>query len=104
VLAEADPVSLALGYPRLASVLEDTLETDIPLSRIPDFIDLLPKIDRENIISIRFIPPTYVAGTDSNGNNIPNVDLIKEHVQLVLNSTPEEARAALGLDTIDDSC
>lgn len=104
VLAEADPLSLALGYPKLAGVLEDTLETDIPLSRIPDFIDLLPKIDRENIISIRFIPPTYVAGTDSNGNNVPNVDLIKQHVQLVLNSTPDEARAALGLDTIDDSC
>jgi LCP family protein required for cell wall assembly len=104
ILAEADPVALALGYPELAGVLGDTMETDIPLSRIPDLIDLMPKIDQENMISIRFIPPEYLAGFDSNGFNMPNTNLIREHVQIVVNSTPEEARSILGIESLDDSC
>ena len=103
ILEEADPVGLALGYPELAGVLGDSMETDIPLSRIPDLIDLLPKIDQENMISIRFIPPDYITGSNTAGN-IPDVDLIREHVQMVINSTPEEARSILGLNTLDDSC
>ena len=31
LLAEADPVALALGYPQLAGVLGDSMETDISL-------------------------------------------------------------------------
>ncbi len=103
ILAEADPVGLALGYPELAGVLGDTMETDIPLSRIPDLIDLMPKIDQENMISIRFIPPAYITGS-TNAGNIPNVDLIREHVQIVVNSTPEEARSILGIESLDDNC
>ena len=103
ILEEADPVALALGYPELAGVLGDTMETDIPLSRIPDLIDLLPKIDQENMISIRFIPPDYITGSTSNGN-IPDVDLIRDHVQIVMNSTPEEARSILGIESLDDKC
>ncbi len=103
ILEEADPVALALGYPELAGVLGDTMETDIPLSRIPDLIDLLPKIDQENMISIRFIPPAYITGSTTSGN-IPDVDLIREHVQIVVNSTPEEARSILGIESLDDNC
>jgi len=104
ILEEADPVALALGYPELAGVLGDTMETDISLSRIPDLIDLLPSIDLDNMISIRFIPPTYLEGFSDAGLNIPNVDLIREHVQIVINSTPEEARQILGIQPIDDVC
>jgi LCP family protein required for cell wall assembly len=104
LLAEADPVALALGYPQLAGVLGDSMETDISLSRIPDLIDLLPSIDLDNLISIRFIPPEYRSGFDATGLNIPKIDLIREHVQVVINSTPEEARQILGIEQIDDAC
>ncbi len=104
ILEEADPVALALGYPELAGVLGDTMETDISLSRIPDLIDLLPSIDLDNMISIRFIPPQYLGGFDDNGLNIPKTDLIREHVQIVINSTPQEARQILGIEPIDDVC
>ncbi|MDX2467542.1 MAG: hypothetical protein QNL12_09520, partial [Acidimicrobiia bacterium] len=95
---------LALGYPQLAGVLGESMETDIPLSRIPDLIDLLPSIDLENMISIRFIPPEYRDGFDEAGFNIPKTDLIREHVQIVINSTPEEARETLGIKEIADAC
>lgn len=104
ILEEADPVALALGYPQLAGVLGDSMETDISLSRIPDLIDLLPDIDLDNMISIRFIPPEYRAGFDASGLNIPKTDLIREHVQIVMTSTPEEAREKLGIKPIADAC
>ena len=104
ILEEADPVALALGYPELAGVLGDTMETDIPLSRIPDLIDLIPKIDQENMLSIRFIPPTYLGGSDDNGFNIPNTPLIREHVQIVVNNSLEDARSILGIQTLDENC
>lgn len=103
VLAEADPVKLALGYPQLAGVLKETMETDIPLSRIPDLIDLIPRIDQENMISIRFIPPDYILKSTADGN-IPDVDLIRENVQVVISHSPEEARQILGIETLDDNC
>ena len=103
IMAEADPVALALGYPQLAGVLGETMETDIPLGRIPDLIDLLPKIDQENMISIRFIPPDYITGSTTTGN-LPDVDLIREHVRVVVTSTPEEARRLLGIEPLDDEC
>jgi hypothetical protein len=79
------------------------METDIPLGRVPDLIDLIPRIDQDNMISIRFIPPTYITGSTSAGN-LPNVDLIREHVQIVINNSPEEARQILGIETLDDNC
>jgi hypothetical protein len=84
--------------------LEDTLQTDIPLRRIPDLIDLLPVVDLDSIVSVRFIPPTYLAEVTADGRQVPNVDLIREHVQLVLDSTPEEAIAALGIEPLGDAC
>jgi len=104
VLEQSDPADLLLAYPRIAGVLEETLETDIPLSRIPDLIDLLPDIDLGSIVSIRFIPPTYLAEVTAEGRQVPNVDLIRDHVELVLSSTPQEAVAALGIEPLGDAC
>jgi LCP family protein required for cell wall assembly len=104
VLEQSDPAELLLAYPRIAGVLEETLQTDIPLSRIPDLIDLLPVVDLDSIVSVRFIPPTYLAEVTDEGRQLPNVDLIHHDVQLVLDSTPEEAIAALGIEPLGDAC
>jgi LCP family protein required for cell wall assembly len=104
IVEQSNPAELLLAYPRIASVLEDTLLTDIPISRLPDFIDLLPKIDTERITTIRFIPPTYVGGVDEFGRNIPDVDRIRNDVQMAINLEPEAAIAALGIQALDDAC
>ena len=56
------------------------------------------------MLSIRFIPPTYLGGSDDNGFNIPNTPLIREHVQIVVNNTLEDARSILGIQTLDENC
>ncbi|MGA9597313.1 MAG: hypothetical protein WBV06_14225, partial [Acidimicrobiia bacterium] len=62
-----------------------------------------PKIDQDNMISIRFIPPDYILDSTATGN-IPNVALIKQDVQTVITHTPDEARQLLGIETLDDNC
>lgn len=104
VLEQSNPVELLFAYPRIAGVLSDALQTDIPISRLPDFIDLLPKIDGERIVTLRFIPPTYLAGFDANGNNTPDVDRIRQDVQTVLSLSPADAVAALGISALEDAC
>jgi len=104
LVEQSNPAELVIAYPKIASVLEDTLETDIPIARLPDFIDLLPKIDTEKITTIRLIPPTYVGGKDANGKDIPDVERIRNDVQVAINNPPDVAIADLGIEALDDAC
>lgn len=104
LVKQSSPAEVVRAYPRIASVLEDTLLTDIPISRLDDFIDLLPKIDTERITTIRFIPPTYVAGLDERGKDIPDVELIRHDVQVAITNPSAVAIADLGLEALDDAC
>jgi LCP family protein required for cell wall assembly len=106
MVEQADPTTLLFRYPMIADVLKDSITTDIPISRLPDFIELLPNIDTSRAVNVRFIPPEYRAGYRPDGGlgAVADIDLVHEHVQLVLSSTPEEAAAALGLEDLDDTC
>jgi LCP family protein required for cell wall assembly len=104
LVKQSNPAEMVRAYPRIAAVLEDTLLTDIPISRLDDFIDLLPKIDTERITTIRFIPPTYVGGFDERGKDIPDVELIRHDVLVAITNPSAVAVAELGLEALDDAC
>jgi LCP family protein required for cell wall assembly len=104
LVKQSNPAEMVRAYPRIAAVLEDTLLTDIPISRLPDFIDLLPKVDTERITTIRFIPPTYVAGLDERGKDIPDVDRIRQDVQVAIANPSAVAVAELGLEALGETC
>ncbi|MFQ5553891.1 MAG: LCP family protein [Acidimicrobiia bacterium] len=104
VMAQSSPVELAAAYTGILGVLKDSLQTDIPISRLDDFVDLIPLIDTENIITLRLIPPDYLAGFTASGNNLPDVDLIQRDVRTVMEMSPADAIATLGLQTLEDAC
>jgi len=60
-------------------------------------------VDIENIVSIRFIPPEYHLKYRDDGKlgAIANIDLVHEHVQLVIDD-PERARIELDLQESED--
>jgi hypothetical protein len=68
-------------------------------------VELLPDIDRDAIVSVRFIPPEYHLKYRDDGKpgRIANTDLVQEHVQLVIED-PERAVVELGLENLDDVC
>ncbi len=104
VVEQTDPLTALRVFPRLAEVIKDSVTTDIPLSRVPDIVELVPLVDTEKIVSIRFIPPTYLGSRTSDGYGIPNVSLIREHAEIATTLPADEAIARLGLQPLDDVC
>lgn len=105
VMEQTDPTDLLLNFGSLADVIKQSVTTDIPLDALPGLVELLPDIDRDAIVSVRFIPPEYHLKYRDDGKpgRIANTDLVQEHVQLVIED-PERAVVELGLENLDDVC
>jgi len=105
MIEEAEPTSLILNFGKLANVIKDTMLTDIPIDALPQMIELLPSVDLESVVSVRFIPPEYHLKyrDDGKAGRVANIDLVHEHVQLVI-SDPERAVIELGLEQLEDVC
>lgn len=105
MIAQTDPVSLILNFGSLADVIKRTVLTDIPIDALPQLIKLLPAMDIDNIVSVRFIPPEYHLSYRDDGEpgRIANIDLVHEHVQLII-ADPDRAVRELGLEQLDDVC
>lgn len=105
IMEQADPVSLLRNFGALADVVKDTTQTDIPISALPQLVELLPAMDLENVVSVRFIPPDYHLKyrDDGKAGRVPNIDLVHQHVDLVI-ADPERAIEELGLERLDDVC
>jgi len=105
VLEQTDPLSLLANFGSIADAVKRSMQTDIPISALPQLVELLPKVDRENIVSVRFIPPDYHLKyrDDGGAGRIANIDLVHEHVDLVI-VDPEAAVVQLGLNQLDSVC
>lgn len=105
MMEQADPTSLMLNFGKLADVVKETVTTDIPLDALPQLVQLLPDMDLEEVVSIRFIPPEYHLKYRDDGQpgRVANTELIHEHVDLVI-TDPERAITELGLEKLDDVC
>ncbi len=103
LLEQTDPASLLLNFGKLSSVIQDTMSTDIPIDALPQLVELMTKVERDEIVSIRFMPPTYHLKYRDDGEKgrIANIDLVHEHVQFILDD-PQGAKVALGLDETEE--
>jgi len=105
MIEEADPTALVLNFGKLADVMKNTMQTDIPIDALPQLIELLPGVDLDEVVSIRFIPPEYHLKYRDDGKpgRVANIDLVHEHVQFVIDD-PERAVKELGLEQLEDVC
>jgi LCP family protein required for cell wall assembly len=102
-MEQTDPTSLILNFGKFADVIKKTTTTDIPVDLLPKLVELLPVVDIENIVSVRFIPPEYHLKYRDDGKlgAVANIDLVHEHVQLVI-SDPERAKIELNLQDSEE--
>jgi LCP family protein required for cell wall assembly len=103
VLEQSSPTELLASYGRIVGVLKDHLSTDIPQRRLADFIDLLPKVNTERVLTMRITSEDYLAGFDASGQNIYDAERIRADALLILTS-PETAAAQLGIGSLDETC
>jgi LCP family protein required for cell wall assembly len=105
MMEQADPTDLLLNFGKFAEVIKETMLTDIPVDTLPELVKILPSVDLENVVSVRFIPPEYHLKYRDDGKpgRIANIDMVHEHVQLVIDD-PQRAIEELGLESLDDLC
>jgi LCP family protein required for cell wall assembly len=93
--------------------IKESVLTDLPDSAILYLIDLLPEVNTDEIVSIRFMPdapefagtPTsYIAGWTADRYPIPNRDFIAQTVATALSLPPAEAIATLNLQPLEAVC
>ena len=100
---QANPLTLLRGFPAIAEAIKESVETDIPLDSVPDLIELATVVDTDRALSLSIVPPTYIAAVTAEGN-IPDVELIHEHVGIATTLPAEEAIELLGLDPLAEAC
>ena len=104
VVAQADPVTVIRVFPDIANSIKNNVTTDIPLERLPDLIALLPKLNADELISIRLVPPRYTGPRTPEGYNTPDLTVIREHIKAVVTLSPLEAVELLELASSDEEC
>jgi LCP family protein required for cell wall assembly len=113
IAAQTDPVTVLREFPTLVPVIEENVFTDIPVSAIPDFIELLEKFNPEEVVSVRYMPDapefegtdiSYMAGWTTDRFPIPDRDFIAERTATALSLPPLEAIEVLGLQKLEDVC
>jgi len=95
---------IALKFPAVAQVIKENVDTDLPIDALQDLIRIRSELKTDKMITIGFVPPTYVTGRNSLGYNILDLELVQSTVRQII-ETPEEVLATLGpgmeVDTSD---
>jgi LCP family protein required for cell wall assembly len=102
VVEQSGPTEILFRFGAIADALKRSLITDIPEARLPDFIDLLPKLSTDRISSLRITREDYKVGE---GEEVVyyDIDRIRTDAHALM-SDPDAARASLGLDSLDGTC
>jgi LCP family protein required for cell wall assembly len=78
---QLDVVSVLRHFPSLAGIVEESVRTDIPLSRVPDLVRLTGRIDRERTLTETFGLRYFAGRRASDRYPIPNVPRIRATVR-----------------------
>jgi LCP family protein required for cell wall assembly len=104
VAAQSDTLTIIRAFPGIAAALKNNLFTDIPLERLPDFIELVPRIDATEIISVRFVPDRFTGARTPDRFPTPDLSEIRSVVEQVLALPPGEALEKLQLENVNEAC
>lgn len=102
VVEQSSPTEILFRFGAIAEALKRSLVTDIPEESLPDFIDLVPKLSTDRIASLRITRGDYKSGEGDRAVYY-DIDQIRADAQALIND-PDNARASLGLDSLDGTC
>ncbi len=94
VMAEADPVTLLRSFTSIASAIEDFVVTNIPLSLLPDLVEVMGRVDLDEVSTLGLIPPHFSDGRTPGRYPIPHVDRMRAAVNDVLENGTDSTRIA----------
>jgi LCP family protein required for cell wall assembly len=83
MLYQNSVTSLTLHFPAIASAIEKSVRTNVPLSALADVIKLRSKVKTSNMITLGFTPPDWVSGY-VNGTNVLDFPKVRAAVKTIL--------------------
>jgi LCP family protein required for cell wall assembly len=84
MLYQNSVAKLTLRFPKIASALEKSVATNLPVSALPDLIKLRGKVKTNEMITLGFTPPDWISGHNSGGYNLLDIPKIKAAVKTIL--------------------
>lgn len=75
LVEQSSPIEVLARYGAIAEVLRTNLGTDIPRDRLPDFIDLLPKVSMDRI-GVLLVDNSYALGAHETRGTLYDLDRI----------------------------
>ena len=94
LVRQTGPLDFLTGFGELATAIKNHVVTDIPVDRLPDFVKLLPKIDTDEVATLRITRYNYGAGGHP-GQQFYDLDQIRADAHALL------ADPDLAIDTLD---
>ncbi len=104
VAAQADPLRIARSFADITHTIKENLITDVPLNRLPDLIQIIPKVEPDRIVAVGFEPPTYTGARTAQSYPTPDIAAIRHAVTVITELPAAEAIAALELEPLSASC
>ncbi len=80
---QSSPLEIVARYGAITEVLRTNLVTDIPRDRLPDFIDLLPKVSMDRVGAL-LVDMSYSLGAHEVRGTLYDTDRIKREAQALI--------------------
>lgn len=90
VAAGADPVTVLTSFTAMADAIEDSVVTNIPLSILPDLVDVMGRVDLHQIATVGLVPPYYNDERTPGRYPIPDAERMRAKVADTLTNGAEE--------------
>ena len=100
MIGDADFLTLLGKVGELLLVVENNVTTDIPSTRLPELIQLIPRVQSRSIRSLG-LDATWASGLTADGHPIPDVERIRAAVAETVSSDSEFDQRAV---TIAEAC
>ncbi|MGH8916554.1 MAG: LCP family protein [Acidimicrobiia bacterium] len=98
---QLEPLRIFARFPAVLDVVERNVTTDLPLSKIPYLVNLAPSISSDRVTVVGF-DRGFRDGRTANGLSKPDVEAIREAVQLALaGEAPEGSGIAPAMSACD---
>lgn len=81
---QADPFTVLRKFGTIADAIQNSVVTNIPLSFLPDFVEIAAKVDLDEIYTVGLVPGYYVTGYTDTSHPIPHLPRMRAKVGAVL--------------------
>jgi LCP family protein required for cell wall assembly len=97
--SQLDAVSLLRGFPKLASAIERSVSTDIPLKHVPELVELVHGIDLNESVSVTLGPPDFTLG-----QAVPDLPRVREIAREMIRLPAAQLARRFGIESLRRSC